>query len=163
MTKSILCPLCGSENPISETHCQKCGFEINSQQMNTGKSSDWLNELRTTSDQGLNLDANDHLIDNNPLEEDTQSDSPDWLNRIRDRKEIDDEFSKLTEQISQQEEIRNEPDQTENLIESFRNQAKNNKNQDQESSELISNFRDDDIDNSFEIISDNNDIILNNG
>lgn len=131
--------------------------------MNKEKSSDWLNELRTTSDQDLNLDANDRLIDNNPLEDDIQSDSPDWLNRIRDRKEIDDEFSKFTEQISQQEEIRNEPDQTENLIESFRNQAKKNKNQDQESSELISNFRVDDIENSFEIISDDKDKILNNG
>ena len=158
MTKSILCPLCGSENSISETHCYKCGYEINSQKNNTKKSSDWLDELRTTSDQDRNLDANAQFIDDNFSDNDMQSDSLDWLNRIRNRKETDEEFNKFTEQISQQEEIRNEPDQTENLIENFRNHAEKNKKADTESSELISRFRNDD--NSFEIISDDNGINL---
>ena len=106
------------------------------------------------------MDANAHFIDDDFSDNDMQSDSPDWLNRIRDRKEIDDEFNKFTEQISQQEEIRNEPDQTENLIENFRNHAEKNKKADTESSELISSFRNDDFDNSFEIISDDNGINL---
>lgn len=97
MVEKFYCPQCKTENNPSASQCIHCGFHFSSIASDSSSESDWLTFLRDSQDDNqkdepLFSDNSDNSLE---LLDDSEEDSPDWLNRIRDIKQTDNEFEKL--------------------------------------------------------------------
>jgi hypothetical protein len=148
MNEIINCPLCGIENNRSNSKCLKCGYKFTPNVKNQKQSANWLDDLRSSNENDIPK-ANSELHDDDLSQTDNFSNSPDWLTRIRDRKEIDDEYSKFTEQIIEQVDKGNNTNKTSDIIDNFRNQSDLDSDLNNESDNIISNLRDEENNNFF--------------
>ena len=97
MTDKNNCPQCNNENKPSAKFCKNCGFEFPMDKSDSSSDTDWLSFLRQSDDEsGLNLislEGVDKEI--NKRDDDDTQEVPDWLNRIREIKQTEDEFTKI--------------------------------------------------------------------
>lgn len=90
MTNEIICPICSTKNDASNEYCQKCGFSLPKEEKS---DNDWLSNLRSDEQSSFSED---------PFESTEKSssdfegdDQPDWLNRIRDKQSIEENYNYL--------------------------------------------------------------------
>lgn len=97
MTEIIKCPKCGTENRRSTIFCEKCGSKLPLfEDDNLAEPLNWLSQLRTSSDEENWLPEKSEEWPSEELDSiEEDKEAPDWLSRIRERKNIDEEFDKM--------------------------------------------------------------------
>ena len=97
MEDKLNCPQCKTENDSSASQCVHCSFHFISNSLDSSSESDWLSFLRG-AEEDKPIDETQLLNNIDILPESLESDveeSPDWLKRIREIKQTDNEFNKL--------------------------------------------------------------------
>lgn len=149
-----ICPLCKKENLEDAVICINCGFDLNptSSAEETVKPN-WLESFRVDP-QNSQADPYSPETDNNPTDS-TPQDSPDWLTRIRERNQVDQDFESIQNDHILQNTDKFNSKGTNELINSLR-QDPLDPNADAE--DLINRLRSDDEENySFDLSADEDD------
>jgi len=97
MTEKITCPQCNTENDLSAIKCVNCGFEFKNNIKNSESEPDWLALLRDSRDEDQPGETkfpieNENLV---PSDESPNEEAPDWLKRIGEIKQADEEYTKI--------------------------------------------------------------------
>jgi hypothetical protein len=97
MTEKITCPQCNTENDLSAIKCVNCGFEFKNNIKNSESEPDWLALLRDSRDEDQPGETkfpieNENLV---PSDESPNEETPDWLKRIGEIKQADEEYTKI--------------------------------------------------------------------
>lgn len=95
MTEKIKCPQCNTENDLFSTNCINCGFNLKIHANDSESEPDWLALLRDSKEDDQSEDANSSDLDGNLLDLHENEEVPNWLNRIREIKQADDDFRKF--------------------------------------------------------------------
>ncbi|MBE0686456.1 MAG: hypothetical protein IH585_10690 [Anaerolineaceae bacterium] len=139
MTDKINCPQCNAENDISAIKCINCGFDLLSNSLNSSSEPDWLALLRDSKDEELSDESNSPDTNGNisDLNDHSDEDSPDWLNRIREIKQVDDEFAKIETGKTEELHPSSSADNSD-LVQFLREKEKNH---DESSNDWLADFR----------------------
>ncbi len=141
MTNMKICPLCKKENSDDAAICINCGFDLNPTfTADHQEHSDWLSSFRSDSEEKV-TPANHEDLGQTQIE-DLDNDSPDWLARIRDRKQIDHEFETLQNIDYVDKKKTANSKNTDELVDSFRMDNVDQINNKDDSNDLISILRD---------------------
>jgi hypothetical protein len=108
MTDNKICPICSTENPKNIDKCQNCGFLfMDSEKDNT----DWLDNLRSENIENSDFQNTESERNSFSIPEETPStgndDVPDWLLRIREKKETETNYQQFNKNKSFSEESNN--------------------------------------------------------
>jgi hypothetical protein len=96
MTETINCPQCNKENKSYEKFCIHCGFKFQIEKSDPTTDSDWLSFLRNSDEEDdSNLISLEGVEKNSNNSEQSSEGLPDWLHRIREIKQTEDEFIKI--------------------------------------------------------------------
>jgi hypothetical protein len=135
MTDKKNCPQCKKDNKLSAKFCLNCGFEFPMDKSNSSSDSDWLSFLRQSDEEsGLNLISLEGVDKEIIKNDDDTKEVPDWLNRIREIKQTEDEFTKIQSGELSYTEIENA-----DLIDTLREEEKSTE---KNSDDWITKFRD---------------------
>lgn len=94
MTNTKICPLCKKENSDDAAICINCGFDLNPTfTADQHKHADWLSTFRSDSEDESGSSDQENTAKG--FTDELDNESPDWLERIRDRKQQDDEFESV--------------------------------------------------------------------
>jgi hypothetical protein len=139
MTEKITCPQCNTKNDFSTAKCVNCGFEFQVNSEDSGSEPDWLALLRDSKDEDLSGESEFPIENENifPADESQNEEIPDWLKRIGDIKQTDDEFTKIETGKTEELLSTSSPDNSD-LVQSLRDEEQHH---DDSSIDWIADFR----------------------
>jgi len=140
MPNISICPLCKQENTENLSICKNCGFDLNPTfSSENEKIPDWLSSFREDSENEQSI-----LPQNAPDVSSTLPDiesAPEWLSRIRERKNVDVEYENIKKDQINTKESQGQIKGTDELVGSLRNNDEEEFHQDIENGEIISDLR----------------------